>query len=289
MAFIFDLSCYTVCFCIILTITRNTWLAVSFLPCSLSPSLSPSRSVVHLSPLSRCTCWIQCAHVWCTEMDWHCMCRHGHLHPWAAWVGRCLCLLCSTISFVFFKCVDCCWICLFTCGGEGRSQPAVICQPKPRGRISLPKETLSMLTCWISTCINWRSHGLNELFAYKYLGSLSLYAWQWENSCDESDECHIKVLQQSERGHHYTHDAHTCSCGFSLHQSDAFNTLIHDTCTCKPSAALISTFREAIRSDLAYSTHIKIELQSASQWRIKWEEHNEDGTIKQWETTKQTT
>lgn len=102
MAFIFDLSCYTVCFCIILTITRNTWLAVSFLPCSLSPSLSPSRSVVHLSPLSCCTCWIQCAHVWCTEMDWHCMCRHGHLHPWAAWVGRCLCLSSSTISFVFF-------------------------------------------------------------------------------------------------------------------------------------------------------------------------------------------
>lgn len=234
-------------------------LSCCILPPLLSPSLAPSRSVVHLSPLS-CECWIQCAHVWCTVMDWHCTCRHCHLHPWAAWVGSCLCLLYRTICFCVF--LNVLTVAEYVCLLVGGSHPVVICQPEPRGRISLPKETLhaDMLDC-----INWRSHGLNELFAYKYLGSLSHYAWQWENGCDEPDECHIKVPQQSESGHHYTHDAHTCSCGFSLHQPDAFNTLIHDTCTCKPSAALISTFREAIRSDLAYSTHIKIELQSASQ------------------------
>lgn len=115
MAFIFDLSCYTVCFCIILTITRNTWVAVSFLPCSLplSPRLGLSyifhRSVVaHVgySALMYDAQWwtdTACADtVICIleQLEWEDVCA------------------CPTGQFVFvvLKRVDCCWICLFTCG-----------------------------------------------------------------------------------------------------------------------------------------------------------------------------
>lgn len=62
-----------------------------------------------------------------------------------------------------------------------------------------------------------------------------------------------------------THIMHMLAAVAFHSTNDVFNTLIHYTCTCKPSAALISTFREAIRHDLAYNTHIKTQLQSTPQ------------------------
>lgn len=57
-------------------------------------------------------------------------------------------------------------------------------------------------------------------------------------------KCYVQVLQQHRRG---------CWCirlqlcfVFFKAQIKSFSALIHDTCTCKPSPALVSTIREAI-------------------------------------------
>lgn len=47
---------------------------------------------------------------------------------------------------------------------------------------------------------------------------------------------------------------------FSKAQIKSLRALIHYTCTCKPSPALVSTIREAISDDLVYAAHIKTEL-----------------------------
>lgn len=177
MAFVFDLSCYTVCFCIILTITRNTWVAVSFLPLVRSICLGLSVSL-----LSSCRCLIQCAHVWCTMMDWLCMCIHGHLHSWVAWVGRCLWLLLKTVcsGVLSVKCVEDS-VCLLFFAGEFQIRrccaPSSSAQaPADMGHISPHQGTLlvvHMCKSCIPTCINWHWKGLNQEFAYKHLGPFS--------------------------------------------------------------------------------------------------------------------
>lgn len=111
MAFIFDLSCYTVCFCIISTITRNTWVAVS--SPALSVSLSPRLGLLLHMLDTACSCMM------------HSDGLTVHVQTWSfaslsSLSGRCLCLLYRTLCIcVFFICVDCCWICLFTYGGWG--------------------------------------------------------------------------------------------------------------------------------------------------------------------------
>lgn len=227
MAFVFDLSCYTVCFCIILTITRNTWVAVSFLPLALSVCLGLS-----VSPFSCCRCLIQCAHVWCTMMDWLCMCIHGHLHSWVAWVGRCLWLLLRTVcsGVLCVKCVeDECMLVVFCWGVPDQTLLcSIILSPGPcrhGSYLSTPGNT-PRCACCIPTCINGHWKGLNQEFAYKHLGPFSE---ETANKKCSFTECVTLRSWSNARVAIVTHIIHILAAVIAAMMliHDVFNTLIH--------------------------------------------------------------
>lgn len=134
MAFIFDLSCYTVCFCIILTITRNTWVAVSFLPLACFPSLSLCLGLSYMFHCSvvadvRYSVLMYDAQWW---TDSACANMVICILEWLEWEGVCDCCR-GQFVLVFLNVLR--TVCMFVVlvyWGDSRSHLAVLHHPQPR-------------------------------------------------------------------------------------------------------------------------------------------------------------